>query len=738
MTSLQPNFNIENLNITDLQTVEIKTASYFNSGRLFKLYLNGTKSINYTLDEVVKRVQEIALKNINPREIKSLRTFISKLKDVDSLSNLSAESQNLNHLIIQIQQKALNLHSIIDSEKTFKRPRKAQVSLIHHDTLEKKMLKADSAALILGISTGNMEIVNRLIHDKNIDVNKADEQGSIPLLTAILFGRVEMVKLLLRHEMINVNLHDEYGSTPLIFTAISGKTGIMKLLLGHKKIDVNLQDKQGFTALFSAIYNRDTPILKLLLKHSKIDVNIQNEQGNSPLHLAITNDMTEFAKLLIKYKSTDVNLQNKQSTSPLMLAINQNMTELTKLLLLRDDIDVNQLDSDSRTAFLRAKTGTKNDIIKVIKTHLKPRDLFIQKEMLKLITLAHSAHLKGNIQIQFLSEGFASNPIKLEGLTDFYAYKKLSKATKSFSQNHPMLINKNETTHLQDLIDSGLINSNEHTLTRLAKGLPVLFSAGYLQHSVSILVWGPYFILCNRGRESRKVVEVYRYKGQLDSEILDKIKNVSEEPSYSYRKLFFDELPNTLEFIPQEGFEKSFEDHCNTAIGLQTVGNCTWASPEAGVFAFLTLFNLLSDDNGQLDEKIVPDSIHHQASIIIKKKFTTWLGYMQTYSLENYLGVHYLRSSDSNEKIEKSAQRRKSIAIDYPVTIAATKAIKNTAKKHHKPDELLLPLQHILAKTICIITNVSVEKNLETAKEILDSIENTSSDELKKKIEQSS
>lgn len=732
--SLQPNFNIENLNIMALQDAEVNIEQYFNCGRCFKVYLNGIKSITYTLTELVNRVKDITYKEItnDPTELKVLRDFIIKLKKADTIANYAEQSKNLDDLITEIQKKAFKRNSTDDYQKPIKKTKREVISkevLIH---------LTDTSKLIFAITSGNIKHVKQLLANEEIDVNKADENKSTLLMTATLFGKIEIVKLLLKQNNIDVNLQDEYGATPLMLASINGETEIVKLLLQHKEIDVNIQDKLGLTTLMSLIHHGNTLILKLLLDHKKIDLNCQDLQGSTALMYATRTGRTEIAKLLLQQEKIDINIQDKKGATPLLTAVSIDKPKIVKLLIEHHKTDVNQLDIYRRTAFVRAALAGKYAMVKMMKTCLKPNDLLVQKEMLKLITLAHSTDLAGTSQIHLTNEDKVSNSIKLEGLTSFYAYKKINIATKIFSENHSNFMKKNAIDHLQELIGSGLLNSHTHIMARIENGLPAFLSAGFDIHAVTILVWGPYFLICNRGGESRRCVEIYQYNPQkLNSEILDKIEKTTHKDKSYYNKLFFKKIQSLLEFKPQDEFEKTFEKLCKKALDKQKVGNCAWASPEAGVFAFLALFKLLSSKSGQLIKTPTSGIITEQQFNEIQENFFTWQSFIQIYTLENYLGVHHLRSNDTSEKMEKSAHRRKSIAIDYSVTISAIKTIKRIAERNNKT---LLPVQHILARTISIITGEteSTDKNFQTAKKILDAIDTIKPEEMKAKIEQSS
>jgi ankyrin repeat protein len=567
-----------------------------------------------------------------------------------------------------------------------------------------------------------LECVELILRCENIDINLADNDGITPLMRALILGKTEVVKLLLAEEKIEVNYQDKKGRTALNYAiANSNYIELIEILLQCKKIDINLPDNDGLTPLMRALSYNNEEGFKLLLAEEKIEVNHKDKKGLATLIYAISFDQKDMLELLLNDERVDVNLQNGFGQTALSYAIHYDHKDSLELLLRHEKININLQDNKGRTGLMLALMLGRNEILEILKKAILPNDLLKQKEMMKIKMLAHSANLGGSIQLQSLGEK-TYDLLHLEGSYSFYFLKKMSKSTKHFSQFHIEAIKDNELLKLLDLFETGLNPSEVRTIERIEKGLPVFLSTGFLEHSVFVILNGPYFILCNRGAAMREVVEVFQYDPQkLTMDVLKKINEVKSLKIEDYKKLFFEELPATLGFKPKGLFELELEELCAQSLPVQTIGNCAWASPEAGVFIFFALSTLLDDKGVHASSWIRRTQARE-----INNKFNKWLSFTQNYQLELYLDQRVIRIE--NEKIA----RPKVLDIDYSVLIRSIKSILSTASKAPNRDESLNILKTILTKTL----SSKSSGDIKAAEDILDSIGTITSDEMKLKFEQ--
>ena len=95
------------------------------------------------------------------------------------------------------------------------------------------------------VLNNNIEVAEQLLRQKDIDLNRRDEQGKTPLAIAAQKGFREIVEHLLSHEDLIPDLRDLDGRTPLIWAAgWSGSEDIVRLLLAREDVDCNAQCSQ--------------------------------------------------------------------------------------------------------------------------------------------------------------------------------------------------------------------------------------------------------------------------------------------------------------------------------------------------------------------------------------------------------------------------------------------------------------------------------------------------------------
>ena len=132
-----------------------------------------------------------------------------------------------------------------------------------------------STPLLLACEYGDLEIAEKLLNFRSVDVNSADNIGASPLLRAVMGGFTELVSKLLENPKIEVNKPNANGDTPLLHAANKGFRNIVASLLKHRDIDVNSSNIKGYTSLMCASDKGFEGIVKLLLSHPDIEINRQ-------------------------------------------------------------------------------------------------------------------------------------------------------------------------------------------------------------------------------------------------------------------------------------------------------------------------------------------------------------------------------------------------------------------------------------------------------------------------------
>ena len=132
---------------------------------------------------------------------------------------------------------------------------------------------------------GNREMVEFLLLNRRIDINKKDQNGQTPFILALTNREHEICKLLHKKYSANINIQDNAGKTPLILCCLTNEDAFARYLLKEGKANPNLQTIWKDTALHCAVENNNMEIVKLLLA-AKADTNLPNSRGKTPLDLA--------------------------------------------------------------------------------------------------------------------------------------------------------------------------------------------------------------------------------------------------------------------------------------------------------------------------------------------------------------------------------------------------------------------------------------------------------------------
>ncbi len=463
-------------------------------------------------------------------------------------------------------------------------------------------------ALFQSVFDEDLDTLHQLIFD-GVDVN-AIVEGATPLALATRKRSVKIVESLLKADADPDQFHMTLGFAPLHLVGNHPTLDIAKLLLAYHA-NPNIQNQRGQTPLHVAAICGSQELIELLIEN-KADIN-KTSEGWTPVHLAAVGNKNNL-KVLIKAKS-DLEMQDDLGYTPFCMAV-------------REDL---------------------KDNIKILREALTFDQICKQKEIFKVKILAHSVNLAGSVEVKHHEDDFPYE-VDLEESYAPYVIKKMNNATKAYALKAPSKI-------LDQLLEAfeSITYSDERNLKEIQEGKPILVITGFINHTVVVLFLGSYFIVCNRGDSSRKVVEAFKYDPDLlNTEILKKIKKIDSEESY--KQLFFEELPQALHF-ESDKITNQIEELCLASLSEQSVGNCAWASPEAAVFVFFAL------------------SLSNQKT---KKTFYSWLVMNQVYHLERYLGLHILRSTDNVYKVELHKARRKVTVIDQDFVEEAIKAIDAT------------------------------------------------------------
>lgn len=162
----------------------------------------------------------------------------------------------------------------------------------------------DDAAIDRAIFKGNLEIINILLDNDNLLLNKRNYLGKTPLISIIKadnYSLEEKERIIDRfiEKGSDVNLEDKDGNSPLVHAIKDNHLSIIKLLI-RNGANVNMKNKEGNSPLVYAIQNNNLTVVKLLTENGA-DVHIKNNEGNSSLEYAVNAENCEIANYLYNY-----------------------------------------------------------------------------------------------------------------------------------------------------------------------------------------------------------------------------------------------------------------------------------------------------------------------------------------------------------------------------------------------------------------------------------------------------
>merc|ERR1711892_1546362 len=135
--------------------------------------------------------------------------------------------------------------------------------------------------------------------------------------SAGLYFNLEIMNLLLQQPAIDVNKAEDGGATALMWASYCNKHLAVERLGTVQGLEVNRKTPDGWTttggetALHKAAGNNSVESLQALLTIPGIDVNIKNKAGDTPIVLAYKNNKKDAFKVLVAADGVDLTLKDK-------------------------------------------------------------------------------------------------------------------------------------------------------------------------------------------------------------------------------------------------------------------------------------------------------------------------------------------------------------------------------------------------------------------------------------------
>jgi ankyrin repeat protein len=155
-------------------------------------------------------------------------------------------------------------------------------------------------AIHLATRAGAANLVASLLakNDGSNFINCRDNNGCTALSYAASAGNVAILEILLANPLVDVDKRDYEGRTPIFYAAENGHALVVSRLLGHGA-NPNWKDLDGATPLWFAVQRDHVTVVKVLMESGKLS-NLSSRQGpvTTTLAYALKNGFHEISEMI--------------------------------------------------------------------------------------------------------------------------------------------------------------------------------------------------------------------------------------------------------------------------------------------------------------------------------------------------------------------------------------------------------------------------------------------------------
>ena len=313
--------NFKNQLLKNTRTLETKIQTKMEEAEHTKSIVN--KKVNEKFDYIVKILEEKKKNTLAAISVHCFQLSLLKQECENALGPLN-ESENLldaTNGYSNIEDRILNsLIKKMNKLEEFMTANSSKIEepsnlKIYFDEEKRKVIendikdlckvemssplgceKSDHESLLMqACSTGNVKMVEFLINNFNISINKTkDKNGYTPFLICLQKKHLSMCKLLLKKHKADMNIQDNTGKSPLIYSILTNNFQFAEYLILRCKANVHLRTIWNDTALHCAVENNSLRIVTCLIQFGNADLWARNSRGKLPLHLAQSREVRDF------------------------------------------------------------------------------------------------------------------------------------------------------------------------------------------------------------------------------------------------------------------------------------------------------------------------------------------------------------------------------------------------------------------------------------------------------------
>ena len=199
-------------------------------------------------------------------------------------------------------------------------------------------IHTDEEQLLIAIKSGDREVINEYLNDRNRNINVADNHNKSALMYAIEKKDEETIEKLLKRN-VNVYAVDDKKKSVLMY-AINNKNIKLVEQLISKGVDLEAKDKYNTSVLMYALKQGESMsfVIDMLIDNlTREEANYANKKGTSLLMCACLGGYMKAVDKLIEL-GADVNAVDLDGYAPAGIALIKGNTELARYLIKKGAI----------------------------------------------------------------------------------------------------------------------------------------------------------------------------------------------------------------------------------------------------------------------------------------------------------------------------------------------------------------------------------------------------------------
>lgn len=190
-------------------------------------------------------------------------------------------------------------------------------------------------ALLKSVKEGDLGQVEKILTDKDYNIEEIDQEGNTPLNVAVHSNQIEIAKRLIDHGA-DINRQNTISDSPYLYGGAEGRTEILAYMLSKGEPDLSKVNRFGGNALIPAAEKGHLDTVRLLLDDGRVEVNFQNNYGYTALIETVAlNDGSQLyqdiAKALLDHGASK-SLRDNSGKSAEDYAANYGYQGMTQLL----------------------------------------------------------------------------------------------------------------------------------------------------------------------------------------------------------------------------------------------------------------------------------------------------------------------------------------------------------------------------------------------------------------------